>query len=75
MFIYHIFIVKEFNKQIRELSKLIRAKDLTEYTISENNKYKKENVMEKEVISDLALADDIEPELFDKMISNQRDIS
>lgn len=70
MFIYHIIVVKEYNKQIRELSKLIRAKDLTEYSINENMKEKKD-VMSDEIVPDFVPAESVESELFQRMIDRQ----
>lgn len=68
MFIYHIVVIKEYNKQIIELNKMLKAKDLTEYVISENIKEEEKEVIPPEFVS----ADNISDDVFDRMIARQR---
>lgn len=69
MFIYHIVIVKEFNSQIRELNKILKAKTLTEYAVSDK--------VEEEVVEqkppEFIPAEDIDDSIFQKMIERQLD--
>lgn len=67
MFIYHVIMVKELNKQILELTKVHKAKNLTEYAISENIK-----VEEKELTPpDFLPAENVADNVFDRMIKRQ----
>jgi len=67
MFVYHIIMVKEFNKQILELTKVNKAKNLTEYTISENIKVEDKEIVPPEFMPAENVADNV----FDRMIKRQ----
>jgi len=69
MFIYHFYMVKELNKQIKELVKLQKAKDLTEYSANEQIKEESEPVQPPEFIP----AENIDEDIFQKMIERQLD--
>ena len=69
MFIYHIVLIKEYNSQIRELNKILKAKTLTEYAVSDK--------VEEEVVEqkppEYIPAEDIDDSIFQKMIERQLD--
>ena len=69
MFVYHVFMVKELNKQIRELVKIQKAKNLTEYSASEKIQ---ENTTEQEP-PEFIPSENIDEDIFNKMIERQLD--
>lgn len=69
LLVYHVIIVKEYNKQIRELVKINKAKNLTEYAV--NDKVKEEVVNNEP--PEFIPSESIDEDIFQKMIERQLD--
>jgi len=69
LLVYHVIIVKEYNKQIRELMKINKAKNLTEYAV--NDKVKEEVVNNEP--PEFIPSESIDEDIFQKMIERQLD--
>jgi len=69
LLVYHVVMVKEYNKQIRELVKINKAKNLTEYAVNDKVKEEVVNTEPPEFVP----SESIDEDIFNKMIERQLD--